>query len=95
MKLTPEADLEQCRAEIGAIDREIVALLRRRVDLGLKTKSLKQELGLPILDPGREAAVIRGAVESAREANLPDEPVREIFWRVLSLSRAAQQLEEK
>ena len=53
MNPSPEAELEQCRAEIGAIDREIVALLRRRVDLGLKTKSLKQELGLPILDPGR------------------------------------------
>ena len=95
MKVSPESQLEKCRDEIGAIDREIVSLLRRRVDLGLKTKALKQELGLPILDPGREAAVIRGAVESAREANLPDEPVREIFWRVLSLSRNAQQLEEK
>jgi chorismate mutase len=94
MKKTAEAELEECREEIGVIDREIVALLRRRVDLGLRTKSLKQQLGLPILDPGREAAVIRGAVESAREAGMPDEPVREIFWRVLSLSRTAQQ-EEK
>jgi len=95
MKTTPEGELERCRAEIGAIDREIVSLLRRRVNLGLKTKSLKQELGLPILDPGREASVIRAAVESAREATLPEEPVREIFWRILSLSRTAQQSEEK
>ena len=95
MKDTPDRELESCRAEIGVIDREIVALLRRRVDMGLKTKSLKQELGVPILDPTREAAVIRSAVESAREAGLPAEPVREIFWRILSLSRTAQQSEEK
>ena len=90
-----EDELERCRAEIGVIDREIVALLRRRIDVGLRTKTLKQDLGLPILDPSREAAVIRGAVEGAREEGLPDEPIREIFWRILSLSRTAQQSEEK
>jgi chorismate mutase len=50
-------------------------------------------MGLPILDPGREAQVIRGAVEAARTEGLPDEQVREIFWRILGLSRAAQEKE--
>ena len=88
-------ELTRCREEIERIDRDIIALLARRLTLGKRTGDLKRDAGLPILDPGREAAVIRGAVETAREANLPDEPVREIFWRVLSLSRMAQQSEEK
>jgi chorismate mutase len=61
----------------------------------LKTGKLKRELGLPILDPEREAAVIRTAVEAARTEQLPEELVREIFWRILGMSRGAQQEEEK
>ena len=87
-------ELAQCRDEIVKIDREIVRLLRMRLDLALKTGVLKRGLGLPILDPGREAAVIRTAGESAREARLPEELVREIFWRILGLSRSAQQESE-
>ena len=88
-------ELAQCREQIGGVDREIVKLLRRRVDLALRTGNIKRELGLPILDPGREATVIRTAVELARADGLPEEQVREIFWRILGLSRGAQQEEEK
>ncbi|HEX6576267.1 MAG TPA: chorismate mutase [Gemmatimonadaceae bacterium] len=84
-------ELARCREEIAAIDNEIVALLKKRLDLALRTGPLKRELGTPILDPGREASVIRSAVESARLLGLPDEDVREIFWHILKLSRSAQQ----
>jgi chorismate mutase len=90
---SPQDELTRCREEIAAIDRELIALLRKRVDLGRRTGVLKREMGLPILDPGREAQVIRGAVEAARTEGLPDEQVREIFWRILGLSRAAQEKE--
>lgn len=86
--------LEACRDEIGRIDSELIALLRRRVDLARQTGTLKRALDLPILDPRREASVIRGAVTRAREAGLAEEPVREIFWHILGLSRKAQQIEE-
>lgn len=84
-------ELAQCREEIAEIDREIVELLRQRLDLALETGVLKRKLGLPILDPEREAAVIRTAVENARQLQLPEELVREIFWRILGMSRGAQQ----
>jgi chorismate mutase len=93
--MTSGDELSRCRDEIAAIDREIVALLKKRVDLGRKTGSIKREMGLPILDPGREAAVIRSAVEAARESKLHEESVREIFWRILGLSRSAQELDTK
>jgi chorismate mutase len=88
-------ELARCREEIAAIDRELVALLKKRVELGKQTGVIKREMGLPILDPSREAAVIRGAVEAARELGLPEEQVRELFWRILGLSRSAQETEAK
>ena len=87
--------LAKCRAEIGEIDRQIISLLRKRVELALQTGKLKRQLGMPILDPDREAAVIRTAVVSARSEQLPEELVREIFWRILGMSRGAQQEEAR
>jgi chorismate mutase len=91
---SPElSELNDCREEIMRIDRDIVALLRRRIQIARRTGTLKRALGLPILDPRREASVIRSAITQARETGLPEEPVREIFWLILGLSRKAQQAE--
>jgi len=87
-------ELARCRDAIAELDRELIALLRKRVELALRTGVLKRTMGLPILDPGREATVIRSAVESARAEGLAEEQVREIFWRILAMSRDAQS-EEK
>lgn len=83
--------LAQCRSEIEAIDRRLIALLAERVALGKRTATLKRAAGLPILDPQREAEVIRRAVATAREHDLPVEATREIFWHVVGLSRRAQE----
>ena len=87
-------DLDKCRAEIAEIDSQLIELLRKRVDIARKTGVLKREMRLPILDPKREAAVIRRVVEEARTRGLDEEFIREIFWHVLGLSRNAQQEEQ-
>ncbi|CAN5535850.1 hypothetical protein BH09GEM1_BH09GEM1_01240 [soil metagenome] len=87
----PLAELAQCRSEIEDLDRRLVALLAERVALGKRTATLKKAAGLPILDPQREAEVIRRAVGTAREHDLPVEAVREVFWHVVGLSRRAQE----
>jgi chorismate mutase len=87
----PLAALAQCRSEIEDVDRRLIALLAERVALGRRTALLKRAAGLPILDPQREAEVIRRAVVTAREHNLPVEAVREMFWQVVGLSRRAQE----
>jgi chorismate mutase len=86
-------ELARCRDEIERVDREIVRLLAERVALGQRTGALKRDAGLPILDPTREAAVIRRVTTVAREAGLPTEPVREIFWQIVGMSRRAQEQE--
>ena len=87
----PLAELAQCRTQIEEIDRRLIALLAERVALGRTTAALKRAAGLPILDPQREAEVIRRAVATAREHDLPVEAVREVFWHVVGLSRRAQE----
>jgi chorismate mutase len=87
----PRAELARWRGRIEEIDHQIIGLLAERVSIGLKTAEFKRAAGLPILDPQREAEVIRRAGEAAREHELPDEAVREIFWHVVGLARRAQE----
>ncbi len=85
-----EAELERLRSEIDAVDRSIVDALAMRVRIARRIGDLKEEAGQPVLDPSREAAVVRRAAERAREVGLDDEAVRELFWRLVGLSRRTQ-----
>jgi chorismate mutase len=89
----PLASLARCREEIAALDAQIIDSFAKRVRLAVRTASLKKAAGLPILDPKREAEVIRRNVELARDAGLPEEAVRAIFWHLLGVSRRAQETE--
>ena len=82
--------LGRCRQQIEGIDRELVALLAKRVALSKEIGAMKKVAGLPTLDPAREAEVIRRAAALAREQGVNDEKVRDIFWHVIGLSRAVQ-----
>lgn len=87
------AELARLRAEIERIDRGIVGLIAERVAVARRVGPLKQALGMPILDPPREAVIVRRAGELARDAGLHDEDVRYVFWHLVGLSRRVQ-LEE-
>jgi chorismate mutase len=88
---TPAAErLAGLRGEIERIDRQLIALIAERVRLAREVGDAKRELGVPTLDPAREAAVVRRAGELAREAGVGDEDVRYIFWHLIGLSRRAQ-----
>ena len=87
---TAHPELEALRVRIEQIDRELIRLIRERVDLARAVGKTKRGSGLPILDPAREAAVVRRAGELAREAGLADDDVRYLFWHLIGLSRRAQ-----
>ena len=78
------------RKEIEEIDRALIATIARRVEAARAVGRAKREHDLAILDPAREAAVVRRAVEMARDAKLNEEEVREIFWHVIGMCRRAQ-----
>ncbi len=84
------SDLAELRDRIEAMDRSIIEQVAARVELARRIGALKRERGVGELDPGREAAVIRQAVETGREHGLPGEAVRELFWNLMALCRGAQ-----
>jgi chorismate mutase len=83
-------ELAGLRDEIERVDRAIVQLIAERVRLARRVGPVKRAAGLPTLDPAREAVIIRRSGHLAREAGVPEEDVREIFWHIVGLSRRAQ-----
>jgi chorismate mutase len=84
------SELTQLRAEIERIDQALVGLIRERVSAARSTAVAKRAAGLPTLDPPQEATVIRRAAQLAREAGLPAEDVRDVFWKLVALTRRAE-----
>lgn len=84
------ARLEALREEIARIDRELVELLARRLQLAVEIGRVKGDLRLPIMDPGREAEVVRRAAALARERGIDPELARDVFWRVIAQARTVQ-----
>ncbi len=82
--------LEQLRREIVTLDGELVALLARRLALVEEVGRVKRRLGLPTLDPPREAEVVRRAAELAREHGVDPELARDVLWRIMASARDAQ-----
>lgn len=82
--------LADVRRAIDALDDQLLDLLTTRLELARRARPLKEGAGLPLQDLGREAAVVRRAADAARIRGLDPEPVRDIFWRLVELSRDAQ-----
>ncbi len=87
-------DVVGLRRRIEALDRTLLEAVAERVELARRIGDAKRSREAATLDPGREAAVIRRAVETGRELGLPEEPVRQLFWTLVGLCRTAQ-LEER
>jgi chorismate mutase len=85
--------LQGIRSQIEGIDRELVALIARRIDLARRVGEAKREEGLPTLDPSREAEVVSRAGQLARDAGLDEESIRAIFWHLVETSRRVQREE--
>lgn len=84
---TPLAEL---RAAIERIDRQLLALVSRRVAVAHEVAIAKREAGLPILDPQREAVVVRRAATFARAEGIEEEDVRDLIWSLIGLTRRAE-----
>jgi chorismate mutase/prephenate dehydrogenase len=83
--------LAELRAAIEGLDAELVRLVGRRRALVLEIGRLKSALGLPVLDPTREAAVVRRVAALARAAGEDEELVRDVIWRIIASARDEQE----
>ena len=73
------------------MDEALVELVGERRALVLEIGRLKAETGLPVLDPAREAAVVRRAAELARERGVDQELTRDVIWRIMASAREEQE----
>jgi chorismate mutase/prephenate dehydrogenase len=83
--------LDQLRGAIEALDEELVRLVEKRRALVIEVGAIKQELGLPVMDPTREAAVVRRVAALARSQGGDEEMIRDVIWRIIHSARDQQE----
>lgn len=86
-----EAKLENPRAEIDAIDSEILRLLNRRAEIALLVGEAKSRSETSLCDPSRESGVL-GRVREANVGPFDDQSVTNIFQRIIDESLHLQQV---
>jgi prephenate dehydrogenase len=82
--------LRETRVHIEELDRELTALLARRAELARRAAHAKSEIGVGIVDPTRELALLAERRAWAETMGLPPEEVEEVFRAVVRLSRKVQ-----
>lgn len=82
--------LDELRQRIEALDAELVRLIGERRGLVIEVGRVKATLGLPVLDPTREAAVVRRVATLARDAGGDEEMMRDVIWRIIASARDEQ-----
>src|SRR5690349_12823884 len=88
----PRARLDPLRAELGQIDRDILALAARRQVVAQKIGSVKREIGMPTRDYRQERDVVERARAAAAAHGLPPSLGVEL---VLALIRGSLTVQEK
>ncbi|MBF1120557.1 MAG: chorismate mutase [Streptococcus sp.] len=81
--------LEKQRAEIDAIDREIVALFERRMQVVVDVARIKKENGIAILDASREKEVIAKVQSYLKDDHLKEE-LAEVYETLMKVSKDYQ-----
>ncbi|MBQ4579939.1 MAG: chorismate mutase [Clostridia bacterium] len=81
--------LTDLREELDGVDREIVRLFEKRMNIACDVARYKMANGLPVLDRSREEQVLQS------RAALTEDPawgpsVRQLYEAIMALSRDAQ-----
>ena len=85
------ADLAACRLKIDTIDRELLRLICERQRITLDVVRAKREQGLPVLDSGREDALLQKLTE-INPGPLSEDGIRRIWLAIMGESRIYQAL---
>ena len=82
--------LHKQRAEIDAIDREIVSLFERRMQVVMEVARIKKDNGMAIFDASREKEVIAKVQSYLKDATLKEE-LAEAYETLMKVSKDYQQ----
>jgi chorismate mutase/prephenate dehydrogenase len=82
--------IERLRADIDAVNAELLDLLERRLDLSVQVGEIKQRAGLPLYSEERERDLLDRFRTEAIDRGIDPDYVEELMAVVLVHSRAAQ-----
>ncbi len=83
-------ELNELRDQIDAVDKQMVELLARRLELVEKVGEVKSQHGLPIYAPDREAAILASRREEAAKQGVPPQLIEDILRRTMRESYASE-----
>lgn len=83
-------ELREVRDLIDDVDKELLSLLHRRIELAQRAARAKALLGAPVLDATREASLLQDRRTWARAQGLDESLAEEVFRTLLLVSRRAQ-----
>lgn len=84
------AALAALRDRIEALDAQLVALVAERQRIAAQVGDVKRAAGQPVLDPAREAAVLRRVAGIARDHGVDEDDARELWRKLLAMARRVQ-----
>ncbi|MEZ4365715.1 MAG: prephenate dehydrogenase/arogenate dehydrogenase family protein [Kofleriaceae bacterium] len=87
-------ELDELRAELGAIDRQILALVAKRQATSVKIGAAKRAQGLPTRDFRQEREVIERARAAASEAGLPARLGEQLVVALIQSSLTVQEQDQ-
>jgi prephenate dehydrogenase len=87
-------DLQALRAQITALDHEVLATLNKRLELVGRVREHKQETGAPMIDAKREAELLQELV-AANDGPLSERAVQSVFAAVLDVMKTEVKAESR
>lgn len=88
--LSEDITLEQLRAEIRSIDREIVELIAQRTYVAESIAAVKRDQGIPTTDTSQEQTVMERAGENARRFDVESNLVKAVFRLLIEMNKLQQ-----
>jgi chorismate mutase/prephenate dehydrogenase len=82
--------LDGLRAELDTIDRELVAVFARRLEVVAQIRAAKQKTGTHLFDRSREQRVLKQVEAHGEQLGAPRHAVQLLYKAVLESSHAAQ-----
>lgn len=87
--------MEQLRSEIDKINKEIVELLAKRMEVAGEIAEYKKRRGLPAHVPERESQVIENVKELARKSGLDEKMIEDVFMKIMEHTRNSENKQMK
>ncbi len=81
--------LQNLRGEIDAVDQEMIALFKRRMEISKRIADVKKNGDFPVTDTNRELQVIKAAAEAADE-NADASEISSLMRTLITLSKQRQ-----